>query len=232
VGGVLPMAFDAPASAATGKIWTAPGGYEFMVPAGVTTMTVTVTGAGGGGAGSHTEQILIEGDPTKMPGGGGGGGATSTCSRAVTPGQKVALAVGAGGNGGDYGKAGANGGVSYFEPQVAGASAFHASGDGGWGAGAPTAVQSLDSRTASASGQGLSDGGSGGSYIHFKWCSSEREGKAGGSASVYPKMVGGAGGLAATPGTGCPAGAGNGGKGGDLDAGGAGGRHGCVVVTW
>ncbi|MFD6874591.1 MULTISPECIES: hypothetical protein [unclassified Streptomyces] len=161
-----------------------------------------------------------------MPGGGGGGGATTACGGAVTPGQKIVVRVGGGGKGGDVGKAGSEGDTSFFEPQTENESKFHAHGDGGEGGG--TAIR-LGTR------QDLSTGGRGGNYIHLAWCTSEREGGKGGDVVTWgekPATLGAAGGRAATPGKGCPSGAGDGGKGGDLKAGGSGGRHGCVVVMY
>ena len=70
--------------------WTAPSG-TYTVPAGVTQITVTCYGGGGAGGGATT---------TDRNGGGGGGGACVTVTNyAVTPGQQITVAVGAGGTG-------------------------------------------------------------------------------------------------------------------------------------
>lgn len=70
--------------------WTAPSG-TYTIPAGVTQITVRCHGGGGAGGGASA---------TDRNGGGGGGGACVTVTNyAVTPGQQITVAVGAGGVG-------------------------------------------------------------------------------------------------------------------------------------
>ncbi|MFD5145086.1 hypothetical protein [Streptomyces sp. NPDC058401] len=219
---MLPLALATSASAATSRTWTTPGAYEFTVPSGVTKMTVSVTAGGGGGAGSHVGRDFRD-ESKELPGGGGGGGATVTCSGAVIPGETIYIAVGAGARGGDVGRAGDLGGTSLAQPK---AGTINASAYGGSGGG--SSRESDEDPTLE-----LTEGGHGGSFFSTKGCSSQREGQAGGSVNPNAKKpASGAGGRAATPGKSCPTGTGDGGKGGDLGAGGSGGRHGCVVITY
>lgn len=66
---------------------------NFTVPAEVTRIKVTVTAGGGGGAGCAANSA----------GGGGGAGGTAIESIAVTPGDVIAVTIGAGGAGGASG---------------------------------------------------------------------------------------------------------------------------------
>lgn len=77
---------------------------NFTVPLGVTLMRVTVLGGGGGGGGSNGSYAGA--------GGGAGGFASGTLS--VTPGNSVAITVGAGGAGGAAGVSAGSGGNSSF----------------------------------------------------------------------------------------------------------------------
>lgn len=77
-----------------------PGSYTFTVPAGVTIISVTACGGGGGGGNYNYDSGSY-----KAGGGGGGGAAVVGRKFVVTPGQALAITVGAGGtvgaNGGD-----------------------------------------------------------------------------------------------------------------------------------
>ena len=64
-------------------IFTSPGTHDWTVPAGVTAVSAVVVGAGGGGANS---------------GAGGGGGLAYANDIPVSPGQTIAITVGAGGS--------------------------------------------------------------------------------------------------------------------------------------
>jgi hypothetical protein len=75
--------------------WTTAGSYSWDVPEGVTHAWVTILGAGAGGA-----RDLNSGGR-----GGHGGGAGELCSQMplkVTPGDSIAVVIGAGGAGGFY----------------------------------------------------------------------------------------------------------------------------------
>ncbi|MBU9564156.1 hypothetical protein KTE54_26080 [Burkholderia multivorans] len=81
-----------------------PGTYNFTVPANVTKIKYRCWAAGGGGGGSTTNTGC---------GAGGGGGAYAEGIATVTPGQVIAITVGAGGSGGTNAPTnGGNGGSS------------------------------------------------------------------------------------------------------------------------
>jgi hypothetical protein len=104
--GILPTSII---FAQTTQTFTASG--NFVVPAGVTSVTVEAWGGGGGGKSGTT-------GPTGIGGSGGGGGAFSTGNIAVTSGSTLSITVGAGGTKDNNGSASvvstisANGGVS------------------------------------------------------------------------------------------------------------------------
>lgn len=91
------------------------GNGNFTVPAGVSRLFVSLVGGGGGGAGS------LSGAPY-TGGGGGSGGVKYRAPIAVTPGQVIAVTIGAGGGagigssvGGTYSNSnGSSGGTSSF----------------------------------------------------------------------------------------------------------------------
>ena len=90
--------------------YQARGSYGFIVPAGVWKVHGRLVGGGGGAAG-----VGQLGDGSARPGGAGGGGGAAEGWLEVTPGQVIAITVGAGGAGGAAsanvaGAAGANGG--------------------------------------------------------------------------------------------------------------------------
>ena len=116
---------------------------SWTVPANVTSVDVFLFG-GGGGAGytSHTGDHDNSGTGY---GGGGGGGHMAKSTLAVTPGQSIAITIGAGGARGSSGGTGGTGGTTSFGTLL--------SAQGGSGGGSGTST--------SSSAQG-GDGGNGG----------------------------------------------------------------------
>lgn len=209
-------------SAGGQQIFTANG--TFTVPAGVSRIFVTLLGGGGGGGGGGRDASGV-----CIPGGGGGAGEYKyRIPVAVTPGQSIAVTVGAGGTGGTTILAnqssplpnGTGGGVSSFGAYVT------ASGGGG-GNGGFTGSGSVGG----AGGAGW-PGGEGGEY----------------SASTTPALTRGGAGGSSPLGGGGPArhgyqtshatGYGAGGGGGALyylggaDANGGNGSAGICIVEW
>lgn len=117
-----------PAPLAPGKqIYSAAGSYTFVVPAGVYVIDYAVIGAGG--ASGYSTSGSNHGE-----GGGGGGGAYGRM--AVTPGQSIAVVVGAAGT--RSGTVGGAGGTSSFGGISAtggGATSTGSPGSGGVGSG-------------------------------------------------------------------------------------------------
>ena len=119
---------------------------SWTVPANVTSVNVFLFG-GGGGAGYYS----YTGDNDNRgygEGGGGGSGYMAKSALTVTPGQSIAITIGAGGNVGSSGGTGGNGGTTSF------GSLLSAQGGSGGGSGTST----------SSSGRGGNggDGGAGG----------------------------------------------------------------------
>jgi len=154
------------------QLFTAVGNSTFTVPAGVTALRVLVVAGGGGGG-------------TNMGGGGGGGGVIydTTTYASVTPGQQIAVTVGAGGTGAAQGNntqthptgRGANGGNSVFgtltaiggggggsSPVSVGVSAGLAGGSGGGASGYNNGTATAGG--AGTSGQGFAGGNMGAAY--------------------------------------------------------------------
>ena len=103
------------------EAYTSPGSFDWIVPAGVTSINVVATGGGGGGSGS---------------GALGGNGAKVTSSLAVVPGSSLRLVVGGGGFEGSSISGGGGGGSSNV--QVGSANPIIvAGGGGGGGSGGP-----------------------------------------------------------------------------------------------
>jgi len=94
-------------SAASPRVVTfdQPGGYDYVVPAGVTAVTFTLFGAQGGNGDRPTYQ--------QFKGAPGGNGGQTTARVAVTPGQRYRVTVGGRGGtkNGTYATAGFNGGA-------------------------------------------------------------------------------------------------------------------------
>ena len=90
--------------------YTTPGNFNFVVPAGLTTVYVTMFGGGGGGGGGYA-------GAGSGGGGGGGGGSGYTVFKmpiTVTPGSTYVVTVGAGGTGGQGGDQATSGTASSF----------------------------------------------------------------------------------------------------------------------
>lgn len=161
----------------------------FTVPAGVTVVRATVIAGGSGGAGSSATFFA-------GPCGGGGGAAVKLCS--VTPGQTIAVTVGAGGAGSAAAVASGAGGSSSFGAfcSATGAAAA-ATGGGGQSGGPPGSGTGGDRNFAGGFG---SDGqgpfvtnlgtwpGQSGSSIYG---GSGRAGQGGGAAGPTPGAGGG-----------------------------------------
>lgn len=142
---------------------------SFTVPLGITKIYVSGCGAGGGGGYSGATSSSVSG-------GGGGGGAGQSIVRSVftvTPGQVIAITIGAGGgsggNGGDTvvgslvtlfgGSAGGNGIPSHFGTPAGGlgGSGYPKGGDG-----SDTSANVLGTGNAGSGGSGPFGGGGGG----------------------------------------------------------------------
>jgi hypothetical protein len=140
------------------KEFSTPGESTFTVPSGVTSIRCLIVGGGGGGG-------CDSGNGSDAGGGGGGGGFTDT-TISVTPGERLKIKVGRGGDGATSNGKGGNGQNSNVDrggTRLAGASG----GDGG----------------------GVSDGGRGGQ-------AGTASGKSGKSAGSTTSAIGGAGGSA------------------------------------
>jgi hypothetical protein len=198
---------------------------NWVVPAGVYKIKVLAIGGGGGGGGGYSSTYV---------GGGGGSGALAYAELAVQPGTKFSIVVGAGGSGGTGGSsptAGGGGGNSQINYN--GVYLLCACGGGGGGA-----------ATSSANGAG----GSGGSIYRFNvpvgspfmilddydtggnsgLSGSNNSG--GGTPALNATFTGTSTGL----GQGNSAGYsyGNGGQGGGVNANGAPGVQGVVIIWW
>jgi hypothetical protein len=198
-----------PISMTTSKIkeqlFVTTGNSTFTVPAGITALRVLVVAGGGGGG-------------TNMGGGGGGGGVIydTTTYANVTPGQQIAVTVGAGGAGAPQGNntqthptgRGSNGGNSVFgtliaiggggggsSPVSVGVSAGLAGGSGGGASGYNNGTAT--SGGAGTSGQGYAGGNMGVAYYSGGGGGAGAVGVSG-SAGVIP--TGGAGRLISTGG--------------------------------
>ncbi|HRP18041.1 MAG TPA: hypothetical protein PL128_08600, partial [Ginsengibacter sp.] len=188
---------------------------HFKVPAGVTSITIESWGGGGAGGGSNNAN----------PGGGGGGGAyTKVTGYSVTPGDSIAVVVGAGGVGVSKGNGG-NGGDSYIGSYIcraSGGAGGRLNGTGGVGGNAYGTYYGGNG----AGGSGK-NGGGGGSSAGTSTNGNNGSGKNGGPA---PTGGGKGGNASAAPGN-LPGGGGGGskkqskGKGGD-------GANGMVTITY
>lgn len=74
--------------------YNVPGVYNFLVPAGVTSINYAIQAAGGGGGGASHGGC---GQPDGGGGGGGGGGEFISGTVAVVPSTNIAVVIGAGG---------------------------------------------------------------------------------------------------------------------------------------
>lgn len=175
---------------------------SFTVPDGVTKIYVTGAGGGGGGGGGYS---------TSYAGEGGGGGAYALRQPyTVTPGQVLAITIGAGGTPGVIGGAGGAGGstsVGALLTMAGGAGGSPGtSGNGGAGGGSGGAGASVAS-TGGAGGDGFGVvPGAGGGSLGF--------GGSGRAASGQPGAMGGGGG------------------GGYVNSTGGAGAPGIVIIEW
>lgn len=187
------VALPTPAAAQSGAItFSTAGTFSQVVPAGATSVSITLVG-GDGGIGART----VPGFPSPQP---GARGQSSSGSFTVTPGETLAITVGAhgldgspnsvmtggaGGVGGSGNPNGANG-----QP---GQTSTTNGGGGGGGAGGTTSVSGMAFSTSAQGGTGgggQAAGGTGGSPGTL--------GGAGETTAVAGQGNGGDGGLAAT----------------------------------
>jgi hypothetical protein len=131
----VPFTVGAPLGAGSTQSFTTPGTFNFVVPAGVSTLGVDIWGGAGGG-GAHGFGAVANDchDGSGLGGGGGGGrGGYVRASVNVTPGETLIVTVGTGGAANAQGVAGSSGGIS----QIArgGTILVRATGGGGGGAG-------------------------------------------------------------------------------------------------
>ena len=171
------------ASSSPGHAEWKPGFHAtWLVPKAVTSVTLTMVGGGGGGAG----RTYCGGD---QGGGGGGAGSFDKATVAVTPGQKIAVTVGMGGQGGGPGRQGpgTDGGDSSFglcaarggkgAPTVVGGGGAGGAGghvDGCAGGVAGTSATDKNLRALGNFGGGPSGGK----------CCTQRQGNAGGKSAL------------------------------------------------
>ncbi len=126
-----------PGGSSQALVFSTPGTYTWIAPAGVSLVRVTLVAGGGGGG---------PGGATNGGGGGGGGGTILGYPVPVTAGQSYTVTVGSGGTGGAVGAAGGNGGPSLFygglivngQLAVSGGVGATAAGAGGGGGAAPS----------------------------------------------------------------------------------------------
>ena len=157
------------------QIYSTPGSYSWVCPAGVYSVSAVAIGGGGGGGGANGA-------------GGGGGGLGYKNNIPVFPGQSYTVVVGAGGLGGNVAVAGSNGADSYFISQNT------ACGLGGKG-GASYNTASADS------GQTL-QGGFGGGYVGDGGGFGGKGGNTAYAAGYGGEVSGGGGGAAGYSGSG------------------------------
>jgi hypothetical protein len=231
----------------------------FTVPTSVYSVQAFVVGGGGGGGGGYVWYDGYAGG--NYCGGGGGGGYTGYGTYAVTPGQQIAITVGAGGTagpGGNGGNGGAGGASSFgsFLSKAGGNGGTTGSSGGSGGSGGGAGYYSTGNPGGQTGGQsgtaGGSDGSSGGTGGGNGQGSTTRafgessntlySGGGGGGTNNNTRLAGGAGGGgnggcgASGGGTGLAGSANTGsGGGGAYDSegldGGAGGS-GIVIVRW
>lgn len=212
----LAMQFEqAPVSLAESTTFSTPGAIQFIVEAGVTTISVTTVGGGGAGAGRTS---------SGQAAGGSGGGWSQTTTYAVTEGQVINGFVGSGGtdgavpvNGGDTWFDGTNsanagvmakGGLSLAQNATTGALAP------ALGTGASRFTGAAGQNSSANPGSGGAAGGPGGNGT----------GAAGGAAGTAGNRAGNAGSSPGGGGSGATSTSGT-------QAGGA-GAPGQIVVAW
>ena len=134
---------------------SATSGTNWIVPAGVTSITVKAWGGGGAGGGGASP----------YSGGAGGGGGFARATLSVTPGDTLSVRVGGGGAGGgagwNYEGGGGGGGGGYSGVFRSGTRLLVAGGGGGGGGGAGPAGDPVDNDYGLAGGAGGGNAGVG-----------------------------------------------------------------------
>lgn len=189
---------------------------SWTVPANVTSVDVFLFG-GGGGAG-YTKNVSSGDDSSNGQGGGGGSGRMAKSTLTVTPGQSIAITIGAGGAVGSSGGRGGNGGTTSFGSLL--------SAQGGSGGGSGTA--SLSSAQGGNGGDGGA-GGAGGSAGYWESSAYYREKSGNGGNGI--QFGGGGGGYLSKGGNGGTYGGGGGTRRGTIGTGGQYGGNGGQTGT-
>ena len=190
---------------------------SWTVPANVTSVDVFLFG-GGGGAGYTS--YTADGDNSGTGyGGGGGGGHMAKATFAVTPGQSIAITIGAGGARGSSGGTGGTGGTTSFGTLL--------SAQGGSGGGSGTSTSS-----SAQGGDGGNGGAGGGGGIALTRVPSTYRREKGGNGGNGSQFGGGGGGYLSNGGNGGTYGGGGGaGYGGTAGTGGQYGGNGGQAGT-
>lgn len=202
---------------------------SFTVPAGVT--TVYLSGCGGGGGGGGGAGFSSSASSYYAGGGGGGGGGFSVVRYpvSVTPGQVIAVTIGAAGTAGASGAAGASGGAG----GTGGATNFGSLAT--LGGGSAGAGGTGGSATA-AGGQGANIGGSWGSDGQSTFGGTGGSGGGGAFGAGGGAGRGGLGaGISAVNGSGFGTGGGGGGgcySNSGIGGSGSAGMPGYLIVEW
>ena len=183
-------------AAVSQELYTTPGTYTFVVPAGYTSISAVCVGGGGGG-GNDT-------NPDEAGSGGGGGGLAYQASIAVTPGESLTVVVGSGGGSNTAG----------------GQSRIHRSGTNLVAANGGGAGQSPDNGNAGGTGGTVVVGTGGVGGAGGVTADGNTQGAGGGGAGGYSGTGGTGQDGDLTPAS--TAGAGGGGGGGGQNAGGGG----------
>jgi hypothetical protein len=204
---------------------------NFTVPAGVTSVTVELWGGGGAGGGANG------GNSNARSGGGGAGGTFTLATVSVTPGEVIAVTVGAGGTGvsGDAGNPGGTSSFGTYASAIGGQGGVDGRNGARMGAGAPVSVGITYNGGSGATAPANNQSGGGGASAGSGSNGNNAAGTTGGAAVTS----GGAGANGrTTTGNGVDATQIGGGGGGAYTntlgvnyAGGAGFR-GEVVITW
>jgi hypothetical protein len=199
--GAATWRFDSSRAACGRQVFTATG--TFTVPPGIFVVKARAWGGGGGGGGAANSGAA---------GCGGGAGAYREGAFAVTPGQTIAVTIGAGGAGGtSAGGNGGNGGTTSFGALLTaggGAGGFGSTsglpapgGTGGTGSGGSFGFSGQDGTPGSSPGGSFTGGVGGGSFMFG--VTTQNIGGGSGQSGFYPGQAGcGAGGGAVVGGSG------------------------------
>ena len=175
--GAAVVAPDLTGSASAATVVYGPGNDFFRVPEGVTSVTATVQGARGG----------------SQRGIGGGGAVIPATTLAVTPGETLAVDVGAAGGNGEVVRAPGLGGAGFAAGGNGGDGGFFVvSGGGGGGGGGASAIVRGTTPLIVAGGGG---GGGGGGRTTFDTLPAGGGGPAGANGGTIPATLTGAGGI-------------------------------------